>query len=66
MTTLTVKGMHCNSCVTLIQDSLEELGATNVKIELNEKKQVGKVFFEYKDMKKAVEVIEKEGYKVIV
>ena len=66
MTTLTVMGMHCKSCVMLIQDSLEDLGVTKIKIELDEKKQIGKVSFEYKNTKKVVEAIEKEGYKVIV
>ena len=66
MTTLTVQGMHCKSCVILVQDALEDLGATGVKIILDEKKQLAKVSFEYKDSKKAVAVIEKEGYKVIV
>ena len=66
MTTINVQGMHCKSCVMLIQDALEEIGAKNVKISLDEKKQIGKVSFEYKDPKKVVETIEKEGYKVMV
>jgi copper chaperone CopZ len=62
---LTVKGMHCKSCGMLVADALEDLGATNVKTQVDEKKKVGKVSFEYSgDKKKAVAVIEKEGYKV--
>mgnify|MGYP001486314428 CR=1 FL=1 len=28
-TTLTIKGMHCKSCETLIKDALEDIGETN-------------------------------------
>ncbi|MAG78629.1 heavy metal transporter [archaeon] len=28
-TTLTIKGMHCKSCETLIKDALEDIGVTN-------------------------------------
>ena len=62
---LNVKGMHCKSCVILVKDALEEIGASNIKIDLNEKKQIGKVSFDYSGNKdKAIEVIEKEGYTV--
>ncbi len=62
---MTIKGMHCKSCVMLIQDALEEVGATNIKISLDEKKQVGKVSCDFKgDKKEIIKVIEKEGYKV--
>jgi copper chaperone CopZ len=63
--TLDVKGMHCKSCGMLVADALEELGATDVKTHVDEKKKVGKVSFHYsQDKKKAIAVIEKEGYKV--
>lgn len=65
MITLTVQGMHCKSCVILIQDALEEIGAKNVKINVDEKKQLGKVSFEHEDRKKVIKTIEIEGYKVI-
>ena len=61
---LTVKGMYCNSCNILVREALEEIGASNIIIKLDEKKQIGEVSFECKDKKKAIEVIEKEGYKV--
>ena len=63
--TFTVKGMHCNSCKTLVEEGLRDLGATSVMIDLDEKKQVAKVSFEYSgDKKKAIKIIEDEGYKV--
>ena len=65
MTTLTVQGMHCKSCAMLIQDALEELGASNIKISLDEKKQIGKVSFDHKNKDEIIKAIEKEGYKVI-
>jgi len=60
-----VKGMHCNSCKVIIKENLEELGATNISISLDEKKKLGKVSFEYSgDKSKIVNAIEKEGYKI--
>jgi copper chaperone CopZ len=32
--TLKVKGMHCKSCAMLIEDSLTDIGATDVKIDV--------------------------------
>jgi len=32
--TIKVKGMHCKSCAMLIEDSLTELGATEVKVDV--------------------------------
>lgn len=32
--TLKVKGMHCKSCAMLIEDSLTEIGATDVKVDV--------------------------------
>ena len=61
---LTVKGMHCRSCEMLVKDALEEAGAKNIKIHLDEKKQIGKVSFENVEKEKAVEIIKKEGYSV--
>ena len=60
----TIKGMHCKSCVMLVQDALEEIGAKEIRISLDEKKQIGKASFEYKNKEEAIKVIEKEGYKV--
>lgn len=62
---LTVKGMHCNGCKTLVTDTLEELNASNIKIDLDEKTQIAKISFELEgDKQIAIAAIEKEGYKV--
>jgi copper chaperone CopZ len=41
--TLTVKGMHCKSCVALVTEALEDAGAKEVAVALDEKKQIGTV-----------------------
>ena len=48
----------------LVEDALQELGAQNIKVEVDEKKQVGKVSCEFGDKNKVVEAIEKEGYSI--
>jgi copper chaperone CopZ len=40
---LTVDGMHCRSCVMLVQDELEDLGANNVSVKLDELSKKGTV-----------------------
>jgi len=62
---LTVKGMHCKSCKILVGEALEDIGAKDIMIELDEKKQLANVSFELGDKKQAILSIEKEGYKVI-
>ena len=59
--TLTVKGMHCKSCATLITEALQEIGMTHISISIDEKKQIGTVRFEG-DTEKAISAIKKEGY----
>ena len=60
--TLTVNGMHCNSCKMLITEALEDAGATQVHINLDTKKQVGTLTLDTKLPKaKLKEIIEKEG-----
>ena len=60
-----VKGIHCKSCNMLVTDALQELGASQISIKLDEKNKIGKVSFDFLgDKKKAIETIEKEGYKV--
>jgi len=44
---LTVNGMHCNSCRLLVTDALDEIGAKDIKVNVDEKKQVGRVSFEF-------------------
>ena len=60
-----VKGMHCNSCKIIVEEALQDIGAKNISIAIDEKKQIGKVSFLHEDKKKVIETIEKEGYKVL-
>ena len=63
--TFNVQGMHCRSCKMLVTDILQELGASTISIDVDEKKKIGKVSFNYSGDKKLVNMaIEKEGYKV--
>ncbi len=61
---LSVKGMHCKSCKMLVEEALSDIGATNVSISIDEKKQIGTVSFSHSDPSKAKEAIRKEGYEV--
>ena len=61
---LNVEGMHCKSCVALVKDDLEELGAKNIDIKLDEKTKRAVVSCEYDSKEKVVEIIKKNGYKV--
>lgn len=61
----TVKGMHCKSCSMIVTENLQDLGAKDVSIKLDEKKQIAQVSFDFSGKKEdAVHAIEKEGYKV--
>ncbi len=62
---LNVGGMRCRSCVLLVEDALKDSGASQIKISLDEKKQIGKVSFECENKEKAIKAIESEGYKVV-
>ncbi len=63
---LDIEGMHCKSCVMLVEDSLEELGAKDIKIDLDEKTQKAVLSCEYdKDKMDIINTIKKEGYKVL-
>jgi len=59
---LKVKGMHCKSCAMLIEDSLTEIGATEVKVDVSK----GIVSLSSdKDKKTITQAIENAGeYKV--
>ena len=62
---LNVKGMYCKSCGILLNDILGEVGASGILIDVDEKKKIGKISFNYSgNEKEAVAAIEKEGYKV--
>jgi copper chaperone CopZ len=65
-TTLTVNGMHCKSCVMLVTEALEDAGAKNVSVQLNEKEQTGVITLESSLTKKELTVaIEAEGDYVV-
>ena len=60
--TLTVLGMHCNSCKILISEALEEAGAKNVTVGLNAQAQRGVVNFESDLPKSKIKkIIEAQG-----
>ncbi len=62
--TITVSGMHCKSCSALIKMALEDIGAKNIKIVVDEKAQTGNVSAEHTGQKAdLIKAIEKEGYK---
>ena len=62
---LTVKGTHCKSCGMLIQEALEEKGATDIKVVVDEKKQTATVECTYAGKKEdIVAVVQEQGYKV--
>lgn len=62
---LTVEGTHCKSCKMLITDVVQEAGARNVNVQIDEKKQLGTVACDYTgDIMDIVNAIKKEGYKV--
>jgi copper chaperone CopZ len=60
MTTLKIKGMHCNSCEILITEALIENGAKDAKADWKK----GTVTFNGVDEKKAKAIIQKEGYLI--
>ncbi len=62
--TLKVKKMHCKSCKILIEEALQDIGAKDISISVDEKKQVGTVSFSHPDLEKAKGAIAKEGYEV--
>ena len=62
---LTVKGMHCKSCKMLVEDALQELGAKDISVTVDEKKQIGKVSCDFADKTKIIAAIENEGYNVV-
>lgn len=64
--TLNVEGMHCKSCVMLVQDSLEGLGAKDIKIDLDEKAQKAVVSCDYGgDKMDIITKIKEEGYRLL-
>jgi len=63
--TLTVSGMHCKSCVIIVEEVLADLGAKNITVNLNEKTQQAHVSCSSdKSIEDIKNAIEQEGYKV--
>ena len=62
---LDVKGMHCRSCKMLIEDALQDMGAKNIKVNVDEKSKTGTVSCDYSSRDNVIASIEKEGYVVI-
>lgn len=64
--TLTVKGMHCNSCKVLITEALEDAGAKDINIALN-KDNIGTIHLTSDMPKEKIKaIIEEQGdYKVV-
>jgi copper chaperone CopZ len=63
---LNVEGLHCKSCVTLVEDALQDKGAKSIHIVLDEKKQKAVVSCDYEgDKMDVVNAIKNEGYKVL-
>lgn len=61
---LDVNGMHCNSCKIIVTEALEDIGAKNINVSVDEKKKMGKVSCDFNNIDKVIETISKEGYKV--
>ena len=61
---LTIKGMHCPSCETLIKDSLEETDGVK-HVDISAQKGSATVEFDEKKItkEKIIFVIKKEGYE---
>jgi len=53
--------MHCKSCKILIEEELEELGATNINCEFDAQKKKGTVSFEGLSKEEAKSAIENLG-----
>lgn len=63
---LNVEGVHCKSCKMVIENNLEERGATNIHVVVDEKKQTGTVACDYTGNQiDIINAIKKEGYNVL-
>ncbi len=63
---LNIEGVHCKSCKMIIEDNLQEIGATNIIVNVNETTRTGTVSCDYDgDFSDIVNAIKKDGYKVL-
>lgn len=61
-----IEGVHCKSCKMIIENNLQELGAKNIHVTVDEKTQKGTVACDYEGEKmNVINAIKKEGYKVL-
>lgn len=63
--TLKVKKMHCKSCKMIVEEALSDIGAKDISVTVDEKKQIGTVSFSHIELSMAKEAIKKEGYEVV-
>ncbi len=63
--TISIKGMHCKSCVMLLTDAVSELPGVN-KVDVSLEKNNATIDFDEKKVneKQIKDTIVKEGYKV--
>ncbi len=66
MVSLKVSGMHCKSCVILVEDELEDIGASNISVILDESSQTGAISFDGVDISEAKSAIEELGNYIVV
>lgn len=60
-----VTGMHCNSCKMLVEEELQDIGAKDILVTVDQKKETGVVSCDYNgDFKNVVAAIKKAGYTV--
>lgn len=63
-TVLRISGMHCGSCVTLVREALQEAGAKEISLKLNEKGLSEASFLSDTPRAKLAAAVEREGYGV--
>ncbi len=61
---LNVKGMHCNSCATLVTDALSEIGAKEISVKVVKGGLSEVNFSGDRPAKEFLKAIEAEGYEV--
>lgn len=61
----TVTGIHCTSCKMLIEEELQDLGAQDIFVSIDEKKKTGIVSCDYNGaVKKVYDAVKKAGYTI--
>jgi copper chaperone CopZ len=61
-----IKGMHCKSCVMLVRETLADVkGVNNASVDLQKTNAIVEFDEKLVKEKQLIDVIEKEGYKVV-